>query len=77
MKNRMYKTELNIIEFINLFKRKRCKLCGTKLTKLKHYNNIGYNIDRIMNVKFKGEIVNVHFEYKCEKCNKEYDLKDL
>lgn len=77
MKNKMYKTEFNIKEFINLFKKKKCKFCGSKLKKFNSYNGAGYGKDGLMRVKFKVEIIKVDFKYKCERCNMEYGLMDI
>jgi len=75
MENKIYEKNYSVKEFTNLFKRKRCKLCGGKLIKQKHYEDAGYGKVKIV-FTTKGKIVKVSYRYKCEKCNAEYDLKE-
>ncbi len=63
MKNIMYIMKFNFKEFMNLlFKQKRCKLCGNKLTKHKYYTSMGYTVEKSRIITFKGELIIVHFK---------------
>ncbi|QOX62385.1 hypothetical protein FRZ06_02925 [Anoxybacterium hadale] len=74
----IYKSSLSPKElFILLFHKKDCPYCGLKLKRKKGITKMNEGIEKISHTYLYGDVYNKKIFFRCEDCNKNFDINEL